>query len=521
MPMNSFRFASPTALCLGSLLVASSLLAACGDDGSDPEPQSALNGASTVAGSGGAGGNGGGGGAPSTSGSGGVARAGEGQGGNLSLAGSAGTAGSGAGGEAGTPRALWNLTGIIGTGQSLAVGAQATEITGSQASFNNLKLGLGNATVPPFNSDDAALSLVPLQEPIRTPTYVYPGAYPGNIWGESFHTAMASQITELAQAAGLADYVTVHTVVGESGQGMNIINKAAVETNTGNQSTGRAYNASLFEARAIQRLATAQSQTYGIGALFLTHGETDSGNQQYEDQMIQLASDYNTDLKAITGQTENILLFTSQQHPYGFTAGQRSGLSPAAVAQWRIGIDHPDQAVCTGPKYQYPYFTDQLHLVSRGYDLLGEKYGEVYFEKVVLGHDWKPLQPTTVERNGAVITVNFDVPVAPLAWDEAIAAPFQGTLLSEWSQGRGFEVRMGDTPISISSVEIVDNSVQITCASDVPAGATVGYAASSDGVEISGVSHRRGQLKDSDPLVGALTGETQANYAVAFELPVP
>jgi hypothetical protein len=32
---------------------------------------------------------------------------------------------------------------------------------------------------------------------------------------------------------------------------------------------------------------------------------------------------------------------------------------------------------------------------------------------------------------------------------------------------------------------------------------------------------RRGQLKDSDPLVGALTGETQPNYAVAFELPVP
>jgi hypothetical protein len=302
---------------------------------------------------------------------------------------------------------------------------------------------------------------------------------------------------------------------------MNVINKDAIETNTGNQSTGRAYAASLFEARAIERLATARGETYGIGAIFLTHGESDSGNPQYEQQMLDLASDYNADLRAITGQTEPILLFTSQQHPYGFSAGMRSGYSVATDAEWKIAVNHPDQAVCTGPKYQYPYFTDQLHLVSRGYDLLGEKYGEVYFQKVVLGNDWKPLQPTNVERAGAVITVRFDSPVPPLAWDEAIAAPFQGTLLTEWRNGRGFEVRMGETPITINSVEIAGDTVQITCAADVPAGATLGYAATSDGVEITGVSHRRGQLKDSDPLVGALTGETQPNYAVAFELPVP
>ena len=500
-----------------AVLVCATLLA-CGDGGdpaTQPEITAGTGGSSAGSDSGGSGG------APSAGGSSGgvTGRAGEGQGGNLALAGA--SSGGDGGGTAATPRSSWDLTGIIGTGQSLAVGAQAQEITGSQPSFNNLELSLGNAAVPPFNSDDPSLSLAPLHEPVRTPTYVYPGAYPGNIWGESFHTAMASQITQLARAAGADDYVTVHTLVGESGQGMNIINKAAIETNTGNQSTGRAYNASLFEARAIQRLATAQSQTYGIGAIFLTHGETDAGNTQYEDQMIQLLSDYNTDLKAITGQTEPILLFTSQQHSSGFTAGARTGNMPVTNAEWRVGIDHPDQAVCTGPKYQYPYFTDQIHLVSRGYDLLGEKYGEVYFQKVVLGNDWKPLQPTTVERAGAVITVHFDIPVPPLAWDESIMPVFQGALLAEWRDGRGFEVRVDQTPIAIDSVDIVGDTVQITCAADVPAGATVGYAATSDGVDITGVSRRRGQLKDSDPLVGALTGETQANHLVAFELPVP
>ncbi|WP_437954165.1 hypothetical protein WME98_40935 [Sorangium sp. So ce296] len=37
---------------------------------------------------------------------------------------------------------------------------------------------------------------------------------------------------------------------------------------------------------------------------------------------------------------------------------------------------------------------------------------DVYHEKVVLGRDWQPLQPTRVERSGRVITVHFHVPVS-------------------------------------------------------------------------------------------------------------
>jgi hypothetical protein len=290
---------------------------------------------------------------------------------------------------------------------------------------------------------------------------------------------------------------------------------------TATQTRGRAYAATLFEASAIDRLATEQSKTYGIGAIILTHGETDSGNANYEADMRTLWSDYNTDLKAITGQTESIPMFVSQTHAFGYTAGARSGSSYSMIAEWKVGVDNPGDIVCSGPKYQYPYFTDELHLITRGYELLGEKLGEIYFEKVVRGVDWQPLQPTTVERAGRVVTVHFHVPNPPLAWDDTIPAPFQGTLLAEWAQGRGFELRSGQTALAIESVAIADDSVQITAAADVPAGVTVGYAATNDGVEVDGRANRRGQLKDSDALVGAFTGETQANYAVAFELPVP
>jgi len=464
---------------------------------------------------------------------------------NAGSAGSAGAAGipdSGAGGSAGsgssepgllegTPTVAWDYTGIIGTGQSLSVGAQAGTVTPAAATqpYNNLKLSLGTLTVPPFDEAASAstqLSLVPLAEPIRAINPAYPSAYPGNLDGESPHTAMSDAITALAKTmGGLSDLVSVHTVVGESGQGIGVINKTAVDMTMGATSTGRAYAATLFEARAIKRLAEAAGKTYGVGGIFLTHGENDAGNPNYTNDMLQLRNDYNADLKAITGQTQSIPLFTSQAHGfYLYAPGQApTTLSVGAMQQWTASLDHPDEIVCVGPKYQYPYNADWLHLGPLGYELMGEKYAEAYYRHVVLGRPWLPLAPLreTVARSGREITVDFHVPVPPLAWDEVLPRPHLVDL-TEWAAGRGFEVRVGTTRLTIESVEIVDaDTVKITCTTDVPAGATLGYAASSDGAAIANVSPRWGQLKDSDPFVGDFTKMVQANYSVAFELPVP
>jgi hypothetical protein len=232
---------------------------------------------------------------------------------SMGVAGRASMGSSGAGGSEqevtvlpllGTPGARWDFTGIIGTGQSLSVGAQAADITprAKMQPYNNLELALNGVVVPPFDPNAAALSLVPLVEPIRPIDPGYPSAYPVNMDGESPHTAMSAEITAAAKQGGLSDFVTIHTVVGESGQPMSVINKTATENAMGTM--GRAYAASLFEVRAIKRLADAQSKSYGVGAIFLTHGESDAGNANYANDMLQLWSDYNTDLKAITGQTQ-------------------------------------------------------------------------------------------------------------------------------------------------------------------------------------------------------------------------
>jgi hypothetical protein len=458
--------------------------------------------------------------------------------GSAGSGGAAGSAGAaGAGGQAATLHTPWDYTGIFGTGQSLSVGEPGNDARGTPAAaprlttqpFHNLQLSTGSLPWP-VDSNDPTLALIPLVEPIGRPSTAYPSSWPTNIAGETGHAAMANQLSVLALAAGLGsaggdsgvnDYVTVHGAVGENGQPLSFLKKGAVQMDV----RGHAFEATLIEARAVTRLAQAAGKTYGVGAITVTHGESDAGNTEYEAQLRQLWVDYNTDLSAITGQTEPPLMIVSQQN-------SSNDRSPSTLAEWRIGVDYPNDIVCSGPKYQYPYRPDTLHLTVEGYETLFEKYAQIYFERVVKQADWQPLQPTTVEREGQVISVHFHVPVPPLVWEDTFPAPHQAAL-TEWAAGNGFEVRAGATNVSITAVAIDGDTVRITCGADLPAtGVTVGYAMTADPVVAPATTStpratpspgtvRWGKLRDSDPFVGSTTQLVQPNFAVAFELPVP
>jgi hypothetical protein len=431
-----------------------------------------------------------------------------------------GSAGSG-GGEA-VFHAAWDWAGIVGTGQSLSVGepgpARGTpdgQVTSTTQPFGNLKLSTG--TLPwPVDSNDQSIQLVPLVEPVGRPAPNYPSSWPTNISGETHHAAMGNQISALVQASHQRDYVSVHSEVGENGQCLSFLVKGAMPTDAMDV-RAHAYEGTLVEARAIARLAQAAGKSYGVAAVVVTHGECDAGNANYAQQLHQLLLDYATDLAAITGQTEPPLMIVSQQNAV-------SDRSASTLAEWKIGVDYPNEVVCSGPKYQYQYTSDSVHLVVKGYQQLGEKYGQVYYERVILGRDWQPLQPTGVTREGRVIRVEFHVPVPPLAWEDTFQLPHQASLM-EWSQGKGFEVSAGGARIGIASVEISGNAVAITTATDLPAsGVTVGYALSGDPTAMSAPfagTLRWGLLRDSDPFVGGTTQRPQPNFAVAFELPVP
>jgi hypothetical protein len=406
----------------------------------------------------------------------------------------------------------WDWHGVIGTGQSLAVGAEGTPLRATRPLYRNLKLDLGLAARFSRVSDDQSsrLQLVPLVEPIRPLARGYPGPYPRNVYGETPHTAMATQITAsfLAATAGAGDYVTVHSVVGESGQDLRTIGKSPPPV----ADTGTAYAASLFETRAISRLAKEAGRTFGIAAVVLTHGETDAENPHYAGGLFDLWQNYDSDLRAITGQSQHIPLLLTQQSSCPLEPG---ALASSALAALEACTLHPE-LTCVGPRYQYPYANDGVHLTALGYDLLGEKYGQVYFQRVVQGRDFRPLAPRGMKRAGVLVTVDFDVPVPPLAWDENLPSPHARR--SAWAGAQGFEVSDGEAPIAVEAVELGPRSVTLRLSREATSRLVVRYAATANEEPRPGGARRWGRLRDSDPFVGATTGLPQANYAVTFEL---
>src|SRR5688572_2722948 len=94
--------------------------------------------------------------------------------------------------------------------------------------------------------------------------------------GETPHTAMAEQISEFA-SADARTFVTVHSVVGQNGQNIDYISSPTSWTSAYTQP----YPASLFEARAFKAIAARNGKTFAYAAVLLTHGEDDSGNENY------------------------------------------------------------------------------------------------------------------------------------------------------------------------------------------------------------------------------------------------
>ncbi|HTV40312.1 MAG TPA: sialate O-acetylesterase [Candidatus Sulfotelmatobacter sp.] len=406
----------------------------------------------------------------------------------------------------------WDWSGIIGTGQSLSVGARGVPVLSTNQPYHNLKLSTDHLRWP-INPNDPHLTLAPLVEPVgRLARWGPPSSWPVNIYGETPHSAMANEITALVRANTGRDFVSIHCAVGEGGQGMVCLEKNAVKRGV----NGRSYEAAMIATKAIARLAKAAGKTCGVGAIIVTHGETDANNADYESELRQLWSDYNTDVRAITGQKQKIQMIVSQQN----SCADRSA---STLAQWKIGVNYPEDIVCSGPKYQYPYAPDCIHLTADGYRQLGEKYGQIYYQRVILNKNWQPLEPVNIERRGRTITVQYHVPVPPLVWATNFELPHQST--AEWRNGKGFEVcSAGGDKVAVASVVISGDAVVIACASDPGPGAQVGYAMTGEKPRMATPfpgTFRWGLLRDSDPFVGAATGLAQPNYSVAFEMSAP
>lgn len=372
------------------------------------------------------------------------------------------------------PSKRWS--GVIGTGQSLSVGFQGplfgqTPLVPGPAYKLHDSSGSYDINDPYLPS----LSLVPFTEPIRD-QIPSSGPYPKNIEGLSPHYGFIRQFLHTLYSHPDAHQIqeryrtTVHTAVGSSGAPLNFIEPGGV---------AKSYDASLFEARVLTRLAKAQGAVLEYDLILLTHGESDAiiGNDRYAQQLIDLHNKYSEDLKAITGQKHDPVMLLTQQNTAPPYSKQADGSTECIDCMWRVQQTSKGKIVCAGPKYQYQYAPGGLHLPAPGYDRLGEYYGEI-FAKICLQVEhvaklggsgtesaqgpFAPLHPKSIRiESEASFVVDFHVPEPPLQWDPYLPL-CHAEKFTDWTNGRGFELSDSEgKSVEILQVSILDDGQSV------------------------------------------------------------
>lgn len=392
---------------------------------------------------------------------------------------------------------------ILSNGQSLSLGSTGTPPLSVEQPYENFMLygdpGFTN-NAGPVGSE---LPLVPL---IETFEYLDEGLI------ESPSSGMLNTL------AAYDDPVTpsrrfVMGLHGMGGSAYSVIKKG------GTGGAGNGYGRGQTQATNTKdAVEDTFAGIYQPLAVTLIHGESDAalgngtGNPSaYEGYLTEMQNDYETDLNALTGNSDHIPLFYSQQNS--------SFPHLLAVAQLRAHRTYDDDMYLIGPTYQYPFNADEVHLQRQSYRQLGEQFAKVMDKVLFEAEDWDPLMPKVVARNGSSVFVWFHVPVEPLVLDT--------TLVVQRTDGKyGFQFIQTGGSTTLSTVALAsDNVVELTL-SGAPDGTTprIKYAAQVFGSSAEGdpteASKSGGNLRDSDDSVSPASdssGEPLYNWGVSFD----
>jgi hypothetical protein len=382
----------------------------------------------------------------------------------------------------------YDLNFILSTGQSLSVGAQGTPVLSTKQPAKNVMFDTGVIA-----GGTNLTGFVPLVE--------------ANV--ETMSAGLANHISEDAKDSFRIEHDILLSVHGVGGFSYAQLQKGQPP-----------YANGMAQAKAGFDLAKAAGKSLVVRAVTTVHGETDhvQANQNYQANITQWQADYETDVKAITGQTEPIPMLHTQMHSWTklplSEGGAISDVSRIPLDQLAVHIASDGKTVLVGPKYHLPYATDGVHLTNEGYRHMGEDYAKAYRQIVLRGKRWEPLRPISVTRQDATITVKFLVPAPPLKIDEELV-----TNPADF----GFELAGDDEMPNITSVDVTAPDTVTIKLSAAPTGANkrLRYAfTGAPGANGGPTTGPRGNLRDSDD-TKSLYGFKLYNWCVTFDEALP
>lgn len=370
-------------------------------------------------------------------------------------------------------------------GQSLSTGVSTNAVISTVQRFNNLRFSGG---VRAQDSGVKYASLVPLVEQEKTPAE---GEAVGTYARETPATGMSDYIRELIDSEDGLTYTEHSYQILVSAPGIGGVTIATLSK------PSTYYTRLLEDVQAGYNLAQAAGKTFKVPAFCWLQGESDGPTAvaTYLAAMEQLRSDFNTDVQAITKQTETVQMVIYQTAP----------TSNSQLAQLQAVETYPNIHMA-GPHYHLAK-SDGTHFTGLSSKIYGAYLGRAVKRVCIDGGDWDPVRPLTVYKQGALIYAKFHLPKGinyPLVLDT-------GAVAAQANSGFSLVDSAGGA-LAISSVALAGpNTVRITAAAAVPAGAKLRYA----------IATPLGNLRDSAGSIEIFNGnginQAMHNWCAAFE----
>lgn len=180
------------------------------------------------------------------------------------------------------------------------------------------------------------------------------------------------------------------------------------------------YEEAMRIARECVVLSASQDRKLIVLAATVAHGEQDFndglGLDLYQRALDQYQSNFEEDIRRITGQTAPVPFYVYQSCRAGSTVGAPSG---PALAQIAAPKRNP-KIRSVGPIYYCPQATDGAHIKSRGYRWVGRQFG-TYIAEDLFGPYLEPLRAVSDYWSaGNKFCLEFNKPIAIEADDSKV-----------------------------------------------------------------------------------------------------
>lgn len=255
------------------------------------------------------------------------------------------------------------------------------------------------------------------------------------------------------------------------------------------------YNTFIKNIKIAAENARDNGWEFHLPAICWMQGESDIENYpdtDYKKLLTQFAEDINQDVKAITGQQEDVRIICYQSN--NVTGGKRYVQNSydcfeCGVPQSQMELIRDNTLFwASGPTYPYTFVRERIHINGICQKRIGHLAALAAID-IIRGQQTRQrgLIPLTVDGHDNQVIIHYNVPVSPLQFDTTSVAK---------ARNYGFSVITPDNEDILKSVSIAGDSVILTCSKPVDS-CRLRYGINGQRMK-SGHRHGpRGNLRDS------------------------